>query len=304
MGFNVLKKSWDRSLLDHIGVDPDMLSFPVPDGTLAGVSNQFGLCNTKIISAMHDQNAAAIGAGALRAGDAVNGSGSVECLTPVVSELPDDGSACKAGIAFLPYVDGLYVGCAFSYTGGTALKWFHDNLGAGESYSELDSRIGNNPGEILLLPHFAGAATPYMDPGSKAMFWGITLGTTKYDLYRAVMEGVAYEMRINLDLLAECGIKPARLLATGGGAKSKIWTQIKSDVTGLPITIIDANEVGAVGVIMTCARTLGLVGSLDEAAEIYVKESETLYPNEKNRIYYSSMYEKYKKMYQLTLELR
>ncbi len=304
MGFDIRRKCWDESLFKEIGVDISLMSRPVPDGTVAGISNKFGLVSCKIITAMHDQNAAALGAGALTPGDCVDGSGSVECLTPVIASLPSDTSACEAGAAFLPYLDGMYVGCAFSYTGGTALKWFRDELGGGESYRELDSKIGDKPGELLLMPHFAGAATPYMDSDSRALLYGLTLGTTKYELYRAVMEGVAYEMNVNLELLKSCGIAPTRLLATGGGAKSRVWCQIKSDITGLPITIVDAPEVGACGVIMLCARTLGLVSSLEEAKSRFVKEGETLTPDPKKHEIYAKMFEKYKKMYALAKELR
>ena len=304
MGFDVRNLCWRRELFDETGIDVNLLSCPVPDGTVAGVSYKFGLNGAKIISAMHDQNAAALGAGALRDGDAVDGSGSVECITPVISRLPDDMSACDSGIAFLPYELGMYVGCAFSYTGGTALKWFRDNLGGGESYSALDAAVGDEPGNILIMPHFAGAATPYMDPDSRALFWGVTLGTTKYELYRAVMEGVAYEMRVNLELLAGCGIKPSRLLATGGGAKSRVWSQIKADITGLPLTIVDVPEVGAAGVILLMAKQLGLYSSLAEAASVFTREGETLTPDPKRHSRYNELFDKYRKMYALSRELR
>ena len=136
------------------------------------------------------------------------------------------------------------------------------------------------------------------------MIYGLTLGTTKYDLYRAVLEGVAYEMRVNLEVLADAGIKPHRLLATGGGAKSSVWTQIKSDITGLPITIADAPEVGALGLIMSAAKSLGLVKDLREAKALFAKEGETLIPNEKRHEIYNERFDKYRRMYALAKELR
>ncbi len=303
MGFDVRNKRWDESLFRMAGIDPGLMPPLVPDGTIVGVSDKFGLKNTRIISAMHDHNAAALGAGALTPGDCVDGSGSVECLTPIIGSIPEDDRAVKAGIAFMPFLD-IYEGVAMSYTGGTAAKWFRDNFAPGESYKDLDRAIGTEPGKLLLMPHLAGAATPYMDADSRGMIYGLTLGTTKYDLYRAVLEGVAYEMNVNLKLLGECGIKPSRLLATGGGAKSEVWTRIKSDITGLPITVAEAGEVGAVGVIMCCAKAVGLVKDYSEAREIFVKEGRTLTPDEKRHEIYAEKFEKYTKMYSLAKELR
>jgi len=304
MGLDVRRKCWDKRLFAETGISETLMPTLVPEGTFVGMAHALGLTKTKIIASAHDQNVAAIGAGALTVGDCVDGSGSVECLTPIMDKLPENNTACEAGAAFMPYIDNLYEGCAFSYTGGTALKWFRDTLGGGESYAGLDATCGSQPGNILLMPHFAGAASPYMDSDSRAMFWGVTLATTKYDLYRAVMEGVAYEMRVNLDLLRSCGICPTRLLATGGGAKSRIWTQMKADITDLPITVVDAPEVGAAGIVMISARTLGIVSTLGEAKALFSQEGETLLPNQNNVRIYSEQYEKYRRMYQLSLALR
>ena len=262
---------------------------------------------------MHDQNAASVGAGALTPGDAVDGSGSVECLTPIVSSLPDDNGVYRAGATFQTYEEGMYSGCAMSYTGGAAVRWYRDSFGGGDSYRELDGGIcsvkdnGNIdyvPGGILMMPHLAGAASPYMDPGSRAFIYGMTLGSTKYDLYKAVLEGVAYEIRVNLGLLKKADIRPKRLLATGGGAKSRVWNQIKADITGLPITTSALDEVGAAGVIMSCARALGVYGSLKDAAPYFVKEADTYLPDDSRRRIYDELFGKYERMYDLSLQLR
>ena len=313
MGFDIRKKRWSEDIFAHAGIDTTLMPTPVPDGTIVGTSSKFGLSGTKIITAMHDQNAASVGAGALTPGDAVDGSGSVECVTPIVSSLPDDNGVYRAGATFQTYEEGMYSGCAMSYTGGAAVRWYRDNFGGGDSYRELDGGIcsvkdnGNIdyvPGGILMMPHLAGAASPYMDPGSRALIYGMTLGSTKYDLYKAVLEGVAYEIRVNLGLLKKADIRPKRLLATGGGAKSRVWNQIKADITGLPITTSALDEVGAAGVIMSCARALGVYGSLKDAAPYFVKEADTYLPDDSRRRIYDELFGKYERMYDLSLQLR
>ena len=133
------------------------------------------------------------------AGEAVDGMGTVECVTPVFDLIPKDKELYDNSYSVVPYVeDGKYVCYAFSFTGGAAAKWYRDNFTKDISYSELDSNVDDKVGEILCLPHFAGAATPYMDNASKAAFLGVTLETKKEDLYKAILEGVAYETLINL----------------------------------------------------------------------------------------------------------
>lgn len=300
MGLDIRNKKWSEEIFARAGIDVSKMSTPVPTGTVIGVSNKFGLKNTKIVAACHDQVASAIGAGALDCGLAVDGSGSVECVTPIFDDVPENVET----FPIVPFIDGKYVCYAFSFTGGTALKWFRDNFAEGISYAELDKMAGKQPGKVLLLPHFAGAATPYMDNEAMAMFANVGLETGKYDLYRAVMEGVAYEMKVNMDALETVGIKPEKLLATGGGSKSPLWLQIKADVLGVQLTVIDAPEVGTLGTIMVTAKAVGYVDSLEEIIPYFVKQGKTYYPDEETHKIYMKYYEKYKKLYYFAKELR
>lgn len=304
MAFDIRKKVWSKEIFSKADIDINLMSQPVQCGTIIGTSNKFGLKNTKIIAGCHDQVASAIGAGAYESGVAVDGSGTVECITPVFDSIPEDLSACEQGFAFIPYIDGKYVCYAFSFTGGAALKWFKSNFASDEKYADLDAKITTECGNILVLPHFAGSATPYMDAESKAIFANVTLETTKFDIYKAIMEGVAYEMKINADALKKYGIAPKKLLATGGGSKSPVWLQIKADILGTPLTVIDVPEVGTLGTVMLTACAVGLFKNLSEASKCFIKLGKTYSPNVKKYKEYAALYEKYKKMYSLSKELR
>ena len=305
MAFDIRNREWSREIFDMAGIEIEKMSKPVPFGTVIGTSNKFGLRDTKVVICGQDQIASAVGAGAFEAGVAVDGSGTVECITPVFDSIPDDLTAYgDYGFPFIPYLGSSYVCYAFSFTGGAALKWFRDTFAKDEKYSVLDANVKEGCGDVLVLPHFAGAATPYMDAEAKAMLANVTLETSKYDIYKAVMEGVAYEMRVNLDGLKEFGIVPEKLLATGGGSKSPVWLQIKSDVLGMPITVIDAPEVGTVGAIMITACAVGTFKDLKDASKIFIKTGKTYEPNAENHKIYSEKYENYKKMYKLAKELR
>ena len=129
------------------------------------------------------------------------------------------------------------------------------------------------------------------------MFAGVTLETTPADLYRSIMEGVAYEMKVNLDRLSTYGICPNRLFATGGGAKSQVWLQMKADILGLPITAIDAPEVGTLGTVMLAAVAVGMVPDLKGAKALFVREGETFYPDGGKGAAYGELYKKYAQIY-------
>ena len=206
----------------------------------------------------------------------------------------------KGYFSVVPYVlPGKYVAYAFSYTGGALIQWAMETFGKGETYESMEKACGRDgPTGLLVLPHFAGAATPYMDTGSKGAILGLTTATTAADIYRACMEGVAYEMRVNYEALQGSGIRFEKLNATGGGARSKLWMQMKADVLNLPITALKTVDAGTVGSAMLTGIAVGLFGNLNDAAAHMVQEMETYYPRQEMHDQYRKIYERYKAVYQ------
>ena len=233
----------------------------------------------------------------------------------------------------VPYVvPGKYVAYAFSYTGGALMQWCTDTLAKKEkeyakekgisvntwleqSYAvsqqaqnnketvltdaELEKMVlGAEPSGLLVLPHFAGAATPYMDTGSKGAIIGLTTATTTAELYRGCMEGVVYEMYLNYRKLQGSGIHFKKLHATGGGAHSKVWMQMKADVLDLPITALKTVDAGTVGSAMLTGIATGFFENLEDAADHMVEQTVTYYPREAMHEKYMQIYERYEKVYE------
>ena len=107
-----------------------------------------------------------------------------------------------------------------------------------------------------------------------------------------------------MEALCDFGINPKKMFATGGGSKSPVWLQIKADVLGMPITVIDAPEVGTLGAIMITGCAVGAFESLKSASEIYIKIGKTYEPNAEKHAAYSEIFEKYRRMYKIAKELR
>lgn len=303
MGLDIRSCDWSRELFDLAGIDISKMSRVVKSGSIAGtvkenVAKELGLSETVIVNGCHDQVASAVGAGVFEPETAVDGTGTVECITPIFDKIPTDRELYDSYYSVVPYIeDGKYACYAFSFTGGAAIKWFRDNFAAESSYKELDAQITPSCGSILVLPHFSGAATPYMDSFSKAAFLGLTLETTKADLYKAIMEGVTYEILLNLKRLNKSGITPAKFYATGGGALSPVWLQMKADILGQPITALDAPEVGAAGTVMLTGTATGTFRDLMHARSVMVKETETYLPNAKRHKEYSRIFKRYEGLY-------
>ncbi len=303
LAFDVRKKCFSEEILAAAGVDKALFSEPADAFTVAGeikreLADALGISSqTKITVGAHDQVAATVGAGILEPGCAMDGAGTVECIVPVFDGYPDVKVLLKGAYPVVPYVfPDTYVTYAFSFTGGATLKWFRDRLSAEKSYAKLDAAVKDGPSGILVMPHFAGAATPYMDMGSKAAFLGLTLSHDSADVYKALMEGVAYEAKLNLDLLAAAGIKPRKLYATGGGA-SDVWLGIKADVWQSEIVSLDAGEVGACGACMLAGVATGVYPDLYAARKVFVKEKSTYLPNESRKEAYAKLYAAYKDVY-------
>lgn len=312
LAFDIRNLTWSEGVFSAAGIDCKLFSKPVPTGTALGsikkeLSKALGLKQGVLIVACgHDQVAAAVGSGVFDAGYAVDGAGTVECITPVFEGIPEGDGLIQGYYAIVPYVEpGKYVCYAFSYTGGALVQWYADNLAGfarakakekGASvFEELDGAA--LPTGLLVLPHFAGAATPYMDYGSKGAIVGLTVSSTQQDIFAGIMEGVCYEMALNTKRLNEAGVCFGSLRATGGGANNPTWMQMKADILNMPVTALQSVEAGAAGSAMMVAVAMGQYKDLREAALHMVKEKKTYLPNPKMHRKYMEVYAKYEGLY-------
>jgi xylulokinase len=319
MAFNITEKRWESKVLKEAEIDRDIFSCAVPSGSVVGiikgdVAEELGLAkNVKIVTGGHDQVCAAIGGGIIRERMAINGIGTVECITPGFSRPFLNHCMLKNNFACVPHAkDGMYVTYAFNFTGGSLLKWYRDNFALydkleaqklGENvYAMLDKKAANTPTNLLVLPHFSGAGTPYMDTSAKGAIMGLDFETTQAKFYRALLEGVNYEMMYNLECLGNVGIEIDELRAVGGGAKSDLWLQIKADIMNKKIIALDVDEAGTLGTAILAGVAIGEYKSLEKAVETLVKVRKVFYPNLKNHQIYTENYYRYKKMYKAVKE--
>jgi xylulokinase len=320
MAFDVTKKKWSKELLALAELDEEKLPKAVPCGTavakvIPAIANELGLpLDLMIVTGGHDQVCAATGAGITKPGLAIDGTGTVECITPVfdkpilTKQFLDNNYAC------VPHsVDGMYVTYAFNFTGGSILKWYRDNFAKYETmlakekgvsvYALLDELGAKNPTDLIVVPHFAGSATPDMNEDARGAFMGLRFDTDAPTLYRALIEGVTYEMAYNIEFLEAAGIKIEELRAVGGGAKSSYWLDIKANITGCRIIPLDIEEAGITGTAILAGVASGIYKNIDEALEYFVKPKTVIEPDKEQQKIYSENFQRYKEARKLISKL-
>ena len=311
--FDIEKKEWMYDVFGSLGIDVSLMSKPVRMGNIAGILKdelKFELnidYDISIANGCHDQVAAMIGAGIFSSDKAMDGTGTVECIPVILNKKPADLKFYECGYSVVPYIENLYACYALSYSGGCTLKWFRDNFAELEHkqalennknvYAELDRMVGSDATKILVLPHFSGAATPYMDNDSRAVFIGISLETTKFDIYKSLMEGTSYEMKLNFNTMKPLTGEISEIRATGGGATSDLWLQIKADILNTEITALDCKEVGAAGTSAITGMSVGAFESLDAVVSKMAPVRKIFKPDIEKSAVYSKLFKKYENIY-------
>jgi xylulokinase len=197
------------------------------------------------------------------------------------------------------------------FVSGGNLRWFRDHLaplelesernGGRDAYDALVSLAAEIPAGaegLVFLPCMQGAMAPEWNGAARGVFHGLTLAHTRAHLFRAVLEGSAFALRDILEAMRQAGLEVQRLTIVGGGAKGRLWRQIKADATGLPVRVPENVETTATGAAMLAAVAAGLHSSVAEAARVFVRyEPEELQPDPRAREAYEWAYRLYRDVY-------
>ena len=306
MLYDVERGCWSQELLEAAGLREQQLPPVLPAGTCLGsilpeCAAKLGLPETvKIVLGVHDQIAGALGAGVQAQGDAVDICGTCECLTPLFSKLPGEEFACS-NYACVPYF-GSFVTYAYNVSAGSVVRWYRDTFGC--DYKTMNSTCPDRPTDLLVLPFLQGmGGTPEVDPSAVGTIVGLSTKTRLPEIYRAMLEGITYELRYNVELLRRSGVKVTRLLAAGGGARSLPWLQIKADILNCPVIPVSAEETGAMGsailgfAAVTQQEPLAIAGQ-------FAHYGSAVMPNEEHSRIYEETYKTYKALRCLYTERR
>lgn len=248
------RRTWAPELLELAGVRLDQLPDVVPTGQHVGlltddVASRLGLPGpVPLVAGIGDGQAAGLALGAGEPGVAYLNLGTSMVMGITVGKYRwDPAFRTLAGAA-----PGQYVLETVLNAAAYLASWTREQF-AGDIVDLEAAAAAVPPGAegLLTLPYWNAAQTPYWDPLARGAVVGWHGRHTPAHLYRSVLEGVAFELRLHLERLeAATGTSVTRLRAVGGGARSPLWTQVVADVTGRPVRVCSAGEVSAAGAAM------------------------------------------------------
>ncbi len=271
----------------------------------ADIASEWGLDReTLLVNGTNDQYAGAIGAGNCEPGILTETTGTCLALVTLTENLPNPMPPGLMGGNFP--MTGCHFALAYAKTAGPVLDWIRCTLSGveggvegqvGASIETLECEAGESgmgSGGVTIVPHFDGMVSPTPDPDMRGLIKGLSLGTTRGDLYRAALESLAFSLRENLELLEENGLPVKTVRSIGGGAKSDLWLQIKADVLGREIERPLVTESATLGAALIAAVGAEEYFDIKQASDMAYGVERVFVPDAAAHTAYEEPYQSYR----------
>ena len=251
--FNIPQSTWDAPTLEILGLTQQHLPHVLPPGAMAGhvtrqAAQETGLPEgLPVIIGLGDGQASALGLNCVQPGQT-----SLSLGTSVVTGTPSSVyTVDRAFRTMTAGIPGSYLLETVLLGGAYTISWFLERFAPGLSPEQMEAEARHLPlgsQGLLVLPYWNSVMNPYW----YASATGLTIGWRGIHgpahFYRAILEGIAFELRLHLDgIRAALGESPRLLAAAGGGSRSLLWRQIIADVTGIPVSRSETVEAAALG---------------------------------------------------------
>ena len=311
---DVPRRCWSGAMLDALDLDATLLPPLMESSDAAGTvtsraAEETGLQPGTVVAAgAGDNAAAAVGTGVVTAGKAFATIGTSGVVFAHADQVQIDPKGRVH--TFCAAVPGAYTVMSCTLAAGLSLKWFRDQFCQAEcqtaaqmgedpytlmSQEAAQSPIGAN--RLVYLPYLMGERSPLLDADARGAFIGLSGIHARRDLLRAVMEGVIYSMRQNLDVLRGMGIAPAEMRACGGGARSPFWRQMMADVFALPVQTVKNTEGPALGAAILGGVAAGMYADIPSACAALIRENASQLPDVQRHVNYEKYYDLYVSLY-------
>lgn len=298
---DVKHRCWSEEMLEICGITREILpelfeSYEVVGTILPEVAEELGISgHVKIIAGAGDNAAAAIGTGTVGDGScniSLGTSGTIFISSRFFGV--DENNALHS----FAHADGYYhlMGCMLS--AASCNKWWMEEILSTKDYEKEQERItglGENP--VFFLPYLMGERSPHNDPSARAMFFGMSMDTTREQMTQAVLEGVAFGLRDSLEVAGKLGIDINRTKICGGGAKSPLWKKIIANVMNLKVDVPECEEGPGYGGAILAAVGCGAFPNVEAAVDRLAKTVDTVEPEPELVAKYEESYQKFKKLY-------
>ena len=306
--FDMRKGCWDDGMCETLGIPRKILPEIVPCHQIVGkltkeAAEQMGLAEGIPVAAGGlDAACGTLGAGVVSPGQTQEQGGQAGGMSICIDRYAADPRL----ILGFHVVPGRWLLQGGTTGGGGALKWLRETMCPELSFAEMSSLAETaepGSGGVTFLPYMAGERSPIWNPDACGVFFGLGFGTTRAQMIRACMEGVAYALRHNLETAEAAGARADTLRAMGGSANSRIWTQIKADVTGHGIEVPGSDTATTLGAAMLAGVGTGVWRNFEEAAGQTVRVNRTVEPDPAAREIYDRGYRTYRQLYEQLKDL-
>lgn len=316
--FDMHTGTWDEGMGEKLGIPASMLPKLYPCHEIVGkvtekAAKECGLAEGIPVAAGGlDAACGTLGAGVIRPGECQEQGGQAGGMSICM----DTYKADERLILGFHVVPGRWLLQGGTTGGGGVMRWLQREFAdyereegkrSGKSSLELfNEAAGKVPAGcdgMVFLPYMAGERSPIWNPNAKGVYYGLDFSKTKGHFIRSAMEGVAFSLRHNLETAKEAGADVQVLKAMGGSANSLLWTQIKSDVTGKPVTVPSSDTATTLGAAILAGVGVGMYRDFEEAVNLTVQDKRFHEPEEKHREVYERAYQKYLKIYENLKEL-
>lgn len=305
--WDVGRLTFDESLLRRLDLSAERFGRPTPPGTpVAQISRQMAeqtgfAAGTPVCVGAGDQNCSVLGMGAIQPGMATVTLGTAGLAILCV----DRPIAGFGGMMITNHVlPGRWEAEGLSNAAASSLRWFRDILntsGGRLDYAALSALAESSPAGargLLYLPYLATAGTPRWNADARGAFLGLSLAHGLPDLTRAVMEGVALEIRDMLEQWFTARMPVQRIRLGGGAARSPLWCQIQADLYGRPVEVLQCEESTSLGSALLGGLGAGVFASLEEGVEAMVHPQATVDPDPRRAERYAELYAVYAQAYE------
>jgi gluconokinase len=267
---------WDQEALALAGIDAGRLAALVPATHVlelaAGVARRLGLPpGTPVVAGAGDGPLANLGLGAVRPGVAACSIGTSGALRVVVERPAVDPSHRVFCYALTP---GRWVVGGAVNNGGVVLQWAGEALAPDlgpqpeEGLVALAERAPAGCDGLIMLPYLLSERAPHWSAMPRAAYVGLTRAHGREHLVRAALEGVCQQLALVLASVREAGNEVREVRATGGFARSELWRRILAAALGMPVAFAEADQGSAFGAALLGMEALGLVETIDDAAQL------------------------------------
>ncbi len=303
--FDMTNHCWAKDLMDSLGLREGQFAETVPPGTIVAsvtreAAEQCGLpAGLPVVAGLGDGQSAGLGSNTTSRGQAYLNLG-----TAVVSgAFSEDFTANPAFRTLNGGVPNTYLLETVLRGGTFTISWFLEKFGgvdpndlkpdlsAEEIFEAAARRVPPGSRGLMLVPYWSSVMNPYWDAVASGIVVGWRGTHDRPHMYRAILEGIAFEQRLATGGVEEAlGYPLERLVAVGGGSKSPLWCQIIADVCGKPVTRSASPEATCLGAAILAAVSAGLYGSVREAAAGMVRLGESYHPDPARRAFYDRLY--------------